>query len=102
MARNKSRSMMPESSRPPHQGRSPQKRMLGDSQIIMEQVVEKVASTGLTNYPILTKSKYTQWAQLMRIQMEVRGLWGVVHPGDTNFQVDPTTLDAVGAPCHQK
>jgi hypothetical protein len=44
-------------------------------------VVEKVASIGPVNYPILTKSNYIQWSLLMRIKMEARGLWVAVDPG---------------------
>jgi hypothetical protein len=39
-------------------------------------VVEKVAPTGLVNYPILTKTNYNEWSLLMKIKLEVRSLWG--------------------------
>jgi hypothetical protein len=76
-------------------GRSPQKRTPGGGQIVVERVVEKVASAGPANYPILTKSNYNQWSLLMRIKMEARGLWGAVDPGDADFQVDRMELDAI-------
>jgi hypothetical protein len=57
-------------------------------------VVAKVASVGPANYPI-TKTNYNQWALLMRIKLEVRGLWGAVDPGGADFQVDRMALDAI-------
>jgi hypothetical protein len=68
-----SRSVTAESSRP-RRGRSPQRRALGGGQLIVERVVEKVASVGLANYPLLTKTNYNQWALLMRIKLEACGL----------------------------
>jgi hypothetical protein len=58
-------------------------------------VVEKVASTGPANYPTLTKTNYNQWALLMWIKQEARGLWGAVDPGGADFQVDRMALDAI-------
>jgi hypothetical protein len=43
---------------------------------VIEQVVEKVAPTGLVNYPILTKTNYNEWSLLMKIKLEVQSLWG--------------------------
>jgi hypothetical protein len=57
--------------------------------------VEKIGSVGLTNYPILMKTNYNQWAQLMRIKLEAHGLWGVVDPSDAKFHVDRMALDAI-------
>jgi hypothetical protein len=81
MAGDKLRSVTPVSSRPLRRGCSPQRRALGGGQLIIERVVEKVASIGPVNYPILTKSNYIQWSLLMRIKMEARGLWVAVDPG---------------------
>jgi hypothetical protein len=67
----------------------------GGRQLVVEQVVEKVALAGLTNYLILTKTNYNQWAMLMRIKLEARGLWGAVDPGGADFQVDRMALDAI-------
>jgi hypothetical protein len=71
----------------PHRGRH--------CDVVVERVVEKVASTGPANYPLLTKSNYNQRALLMRIKMEVRGLWEAVETGDADFQVDRMALDAI-------
>jgi hypothetical protein len=95
MAGSRSRSVTPEMSRPPHQGRSPQRTASRGGQLIVERVVEKVASAGPANYPTLTKTNYIQWALLMRIKLEARGLWGAVDPGGADFQVDRMALDAI-------
>jgi hypothetical protein len=85
----------PESSQPPHRGRSPQRTTSRGGQHVVERVVEKVASAGPANYPTLTKTNYNQWALLMRIKLEARGLWGAVDPGGADFQVDRMALDAI-------
>jgi hypothetical protein len=46
----------------------------GGGQLVIERVVEKVTSAGLTNYPLLTKTNYNQWSLLMRIKLKARGL----------------------------
>jgi hypothetical protein len=58
-------------------------------------VVEKVASAGPTNYPLLTKTNYNDWTLLMKIKLEARLLWTAVDLSDVNFQVDCMALDAI-------
>jgi hypothetical protein len=58
-------------------------------------MVEKVASAGPANYPILTKSNYNPWVLLMRIKMEVSGMCAAVDPNSVKFQVDHTSLDVI-------
>jgi hypothetical protein len=79
----------------PRRGRVPQRRAQPSAQLVVERVVERVASAGPTNYPILTKSNYNQWALLMRIKLEARGLWGAVDLGGTDFQVDRMVLNTI-------
>jgi hypothetical protein len=67
----------------------------GRWQLIVERAVEKVASAGPANYPILTKTNYNQWVLLMRIKMEARGLWAAIDPGSVEFQVDRMALDVI-------
>jgi hypothetical protein len=50
---------------------------------------------GPTNYPILSKMNYNQWALLMHIKLEARGLWAVVDPVGADFQLDRMALDAI-------
>jgi hypothetical protein len=57
--------------------------------------VEKILSAGPANYPLLTKTNYNQWALLMRIKLEARGLWGAVDPGGAGFHTDRLALDAI-------
>jgi hypothetical protein len=95
MAGDKSRSVTLVSSWPPCQRRLPQRRASDGVQLIVERVVEKVASASLANYSILTKSNYNQWSLLMKIKMEVRGLWVAVDPDSVEFQVDRMALDAI-------
>jgi hypothetical protein len=52
-------------------------------------------SAGLANYLLLTKTNYNQWALLMRIKLEVCGLWAAFDSGGTEFQVDRMALDAI-------
>jgi hypothetical protein len=64
---------------------SPPPRRSLHRDVVVERVVEKVASASPANYPLLTKSNYNQWALLMRIKMEARGLWEVVETDDADF-----------------
>jgi hypothetical protein len=57
--------------------------------------VEKILTAGPANYPLLTKTNYNQWALLMRIKLEARGLWGAVDPGGAGFHTDRLALDAI-------
>jgi hypothetical protein len=70
-------------------GRSPSRRPRGghgdDDRVVVERVVEKVASTGLANYPLLTKTNYNDWMLLTKIKLEARLLWAAVDPGDVDF-----------------
>jgi hypothetical protein len=75
--------------------RLPQRRRLGGRHLIVEWFVEKGTSSGLANYPILTKSNYNQWSLLMKIKLEARGLWAAVDPGNAEFQLDRMALDAI-------
>jgi hypothetical protein len=57
-------------------GRSPSRRPWGGRGggdcVVVERVVEKVASAGPANYPLLTKTNYNDWALLMKIKLEAR------------------------------
>jgi hypothetical protein len=61
----------------------------------VERVVEKVASAGPVNYPLLTKTNYNDCALLMKIKLEARLLWAMVDPCDVDFQVDRMALDVI-------
>jgi hypothetical protein len=56
-------------------GRSPSRRPQGGrggGDRVVEQVVEKVASAGPVNYPLLTKTNYNDCTLLMKIKLEAR------------------------------
>jgi hypothetical protein len=62
-------------------GRSPPRRPRGGHSVgdcvVVDRVVEKVASTGPVSYPLLMKTNYNDWALLMKIKLEARLLWVV-------------------------
>jgi hypothetical protein len=76
-------------------GRSPSHRPRGGRGGGERVVVEKVASAGPANYPLLTKTNYNDWVLLMKIKLEARLLWAAVDPGDVDFQVDRMALDVI-------
>ncbi|CAO2173598.1 unnamed protein product [Urochloa humidicola] len=50
---------------------------------------------GAANWPMLTKSNYTEWALLMKIKMKARNLWEAIDPGYVTTQEDMLALDAI-------
>jgi hypothetical protein len=47
------------------------------SEIVVERVVKRVASERVAparNFPVLTKTNYYDWAALMRVMLQARGL----------------------------
>jgi hypothetical protein len=75
--------------------RRPRGGRRGGERLVVERVVEKVASASPVNYPLLLKTNYNDWALLMKIKLEARLLWLEVDPGDVDFQVDCMALDAI-------
>jgi hypothetical protein len=47
------------------------------------------------NWPLLTKTNYTEWTLIMKIKLQVRNLWEAIEPGDVTLQEDQMTLDAI-------
>jgi hypothetical protein len=61
------------------------------SQIVVERVAsERVAPAG--NFPVLTKTNYYDWAALMRVMLQARGLWNTVIVGTTDYTKDRLAL----------
>jgi hypothetical protein len=57
------------------------------SEIIVERVVERVALERIApagNFLMLTKTNYYDWAALMRVMLQARGLWDTVIMGTTD------------------
>jgi hypothetical protein len=50
---------------------------------------------GPANWPILTKTNYTQWSLVMKVKMQARNLWDAIEPGGVSLQEDRMALDAI-------
>jgi hypothetical protein len=50
---------------------------------------------GAPNWPMLTKTNYTQWSLVMKIKMEARDLWEAIEPGGVSLRVDRMALNAI-------
>jgi hypothetical protein len=59
-------------------------------EIIVERVVEK--STTTVVYPVLTRTNYTDWALVMRVNLQVAGLWDVIDRGAGDYREDRNAL----------
>jgi hypothetical protein len=44
---------------------------------------------------MLTKSNYHEWSLLMKVKLQVRWLWEVVHVGDVSYNDDRRALEAL-------
>jgi uncharacterized membrane protein YgcG len=68
------------------------------SEIIVERVMERVASECIGpagNFSVLTKTNYYDWAALRRIILQARGLWDAVIVGTTDFMEDRLALEVI-------
>jgi hypothetical protein len=68
------------------------------SEIVVERVVERVTLERVTsagNFPVLTKTNYYDWATLMRIMLQARGLRDTVIVGTTDFMEDRLALEVI-------
>jgi hypothetical protein len=59
------------------------------------QRVVRGIGIGPANWPLLTKTNYTEWALIMKIKLQARNLWEAIEPGDVTLQEDRMTLDAI-------
>jgi hypothetical protein len=59
-------------------------------EVITEWVVEK--ATMATVYPILTRTNYAEWSLVMRVNLQVAGMWDVINKGAGNNSEDRNTL----------
>jgi hypothetical protein len=59
-----------------------------------QRVVREI-SVGPANWPLLTKTNYTEWALIMKIKLQARNLWEAIEPGDVTLQEDRMALDAI-------
>jgi hypothetical protein len=68
------------------------------SEIVIERVVECVASECVApagNFPVLTKTNYYDWAALMHVMLQARGLWDAVIVGTTDCTEDRLALEVI-------
>lgn len=56
-------------------------------------MVEK--STSGIVYPVLTRSDYTDWSLVMRVNLQAVGLWEVIETGDGDYRDDRNALAAL-------
>jgi hypothetical protein len=59
-----------------------------------QRVVREIG-VGPANWPLLTKTNYTEWTLIMKIKLQARNLWDAIEPGDVTLQEDRMTLDAI-------
>ena len=93
---------------PPERSRSPGRRRAwspprwagrrgrterGRNEVVVERIVERVAPAG--NYPVLTKANYHDWAALMRVMLQARGLWTAVSDDTDDFAEDRMALEVI-------
>jgi hypothetical protein len=50
---------------------------------------------GPANWPLLTKTNYTERALIMKIKLQARNLWEAIEPGDVTLQEDRMALDVI-------
>jgi hypothetical protein len=68
------------------------------SKIVVEWVMERVASERVAlagNFSVLTKTNYYDWAALMHVMLQARGLWDAVIVGTTDFTEDRLALEVI-------
>ncbi|CAN6268411.1 unnamed protein product [Urochloa humidicola] len=52
---------------------------------------------GATNWPMLTKTNYTQWSLLMKLKMKACHLWEAIEPGGVAPHEDCMALEAIAS-----
>jgi hypothetical protein len=78
-------SLSPPPRRPRHRG--------GDRNFVTERVVEKSSSSLV--FPTLTRTNYTEWSLVMKVNLQAAGLWEVIHSGDGDYREDRSALAAL-------
>jgi hypothetical protein len=68
------------------------------SKIVVERVMERVTSERVTpaeNFSVLMKTNCYDWAALMRVMLQARGLWDAVIVGTTDYTEDRLALEVI-------
>jgi uncharacterized membrane protein YgcG len=62
-------------------------------EVVIERVVEK--ATASIVYPILTCTNYSEWALVMRVNLQAAGLWDAINKGSGDYRDDRNALAAL-------
>jgi hypothetical protein len=54
---------------------------------VIERVIEKSSSAGIV-YPTLTRTNYTEWSLVMKVNLQAAGLWDVIESSDGDYRDD--------------
>lgn len=60
---------------------------------MIHRVTKEISSSG--SFPTLTKTNYYDWAALMRVMLQARGLWIAVALGTTDITEDRMALEVL-------
>jgi hypothetical protein len=62
-------------------------------EVVIERVVEKASASII--YHILTRTNYSEWAMVMRVNLQVAGLWDAINKGSRDYRDDQNALAAL-------
>lgn len=88
----RSRSRRDASLSPVRRGRSPG-RAHGRELVVRERVVRD--GGGSSKWPVLMRTNYADWSVIMRVQLQVHGLWDAVTEDDVDEHDDRAALSAL-------
>lgn len=86
-------SLPPEGSRRRCSPSPPPRRPRTRHEVVVERVVKE--ATGSVVYPTLTRTNYTEWALVMKVNLQAQGLWAAIDPGQADEQADRLALSAI-------
>ncbi|KAJ1257158.1 hypothetical protein BS78_K195100 [Paspalum vaginatum] len=89
---------------PRHRSSSPTRRSHGESSggsgggrdgggLVIHRVTKEISSSG--NFPALTRTNYYDWAAMMRVMLQARGLWLPVTLGTNDVTEDRMALEVL-------
>ena len=61
--------------------------------LVIHRVTKEISSSGA--FPMLTKSNYHDWAALIRVMLQARGLWLAVSVGTDDYTEDRMALEVI-------